>query len=204
MHILVFGASGQSGHIFTQAALNKGFQVTAFVRSKDKLAITHPALTVIEGDATVKTQVSAAITTQDAVVSCLGGSGLNDVSSIQNMTRNIVEAMQEKGVKRLVQMSSAGVHNELEGFFGKIVGFMLRHVLKDHRAAFEILQKSTLDYTLIRPMGLTDTACTGVYRTTETGIPKGGRQIARADVAHLMLQVLEEKHGIRKSIAIAY
>lgn len=52
MNILIFGASGKTGHELVNQALAQGHQVTSFVRTPPKLKITHDNLKVIRGDVT--------------------------------------------------------------------------------------------------------------------------------------------------------
>ena len=50
MKILVFGATGKTGKLVVQQALENGFEVTAFVRDPVKMMITHHKLTIAKGD----------------------------------------------------------------------------------------------------------------------------------------------------------
>ncbi|WP_411747083.1 NAD(P)-dependent oxidoreductase, partial [Psychrobacillus psychrotolerans] len=72
MNIIVFGANGGVGKHFTKLALDKGHEVTAFVRSPSKLELVHERLTIIQGDAFDKAAVKEAIAGKEAVISCLG------------------------------------------------------------------------------------------------------------------------------------
>jgi len=74
MKIIVFGATGGVGRHVVKQALEKGFEVTAFVRNPSKLEVEHDKLHIIQGDAFNKEEVSAAIDGHDAVISCLGSS----------------------------------------------------------------------------------------------------------------------------------
>jgi putative NADH-flavin reductase len=61
-----------------------------------------------------------------------------------------------------------------------------------------------VDWTVVRPPRLTDKALTGAYRTAHGQNLRGGFLISRADVAHLMLRVLEQPQTIRQAIGVAY
>ena len=52
MNLTILGAAGRTGRILVEQALAAGHTVRALVRTPSKLAITHPALEIIEGDAT--------------------------------------------------------------------------------------------------------------------------------------------------------
>ena len=50
MNILIFGASGRTGHELVKQALAKDILVTAFVRKMDKLTIAHANLKIVQGE----------------------------------------------------------------------------------------------------------------------------------------------------------
>ena len=204
-HVIVFGASGGTGKQFVKQALEAGYSVTAFVRNPAKLdGLTHDHLKITVGDATDVQAVAEAIAGHDVVVSCLGGKGLGKSTVLTTMTDAIVQGMKQHGLDRILYVASAGVHKEVPGFFGSLVQFMLRNVLVDHQGAIERMKDAGLSYTIARPLQLTDGPFTGVYRTAEQGVPRGGSRISRADVAHFLLERLKEEGTKSESVGLAY
>jgi uncharacterized protein YbjT (DUF2867 family) len=67
----------------------------------------------------------------------------------------------------------------------------------------DVLAGSGLDWTVVRPPQLTDMPFTGRYRTAYGQNIRGGWSVSRADVAHLMLRVLEQPETIKQTIGIA-
>lgn len=204
MKLIIFGATGGVGQSLVKQALAKGHQVTAFVRTPSKLETKHNNLSVIQGDAFNPTDVSAAIAGHDAVISCLGSNkGMKQSTELQEMTQHIVQGMQEQHVDRIVYTASAGVHNELTGITGKLMMVLLKNPLIDHRAAVEAIKQANLNYTIVRPMGLTDKDFTGVYRESTSTTPSKSSTIPRADVAHFILKALEDSSYDKTSIGLA-
>lgn len=204
MKIIVFGATGGVGQSVVKQAVEDGFEVTAFVRNPAKLEVEHEKLYIVQGDADHQAEVSAAISGHDAVVSCLGSNqGLKKSTDLERMTKNIVTGMQEHGVSRIVYTASAGVHHELSGISGKLIMILLKNILVDHRAAIEYITAHGLNYTIVRPMGLTNRPFTGVYREATTGVPSRSSSIPRADVAHFILKALKDSRYANTSIAIS-
>jgi len=204
MRLVVFGATGGIGREFVKQALERGHEVTAFVRSPQKLELAHERLRFVVGDAMNREQAAAAIARQDAVVSCLGNPGLGKSTAMNDMTGHLVEGMKEQGVKRIVYVASAGIENELSGIIGKLAGLALRHVLADHRRAVKEIKAAGLDWTIARPLQLTNGPLTGNYRQTSQGVPAGGSRISRADVAHFLVNALENPVSLNSSIGLAY
>lgn len=204
MKIIVFGASGRLGQHVVKQALEKGYEVTAFVRTPSKLEVNHENLQIVQGDAFNKEAVSKAIKGHDAVVSCLASSnGMKASTELEEMTKNIVDGMKEQNVNRIIYTASAGIYGEIPGISGKMVMKMLKHALKDHRNAVDYITANNLNYTIVRPMGLSNDELTGVYRETREGVPEKGRTIPRADVAHFIVKALSDKQYENSSVAIA-
>lgn len=204
MKIIVFGATGGVGQSVVKQAVERGFEVTAFVRTPAKLKVAHDNLTVVEGDAFNPGEVSAAIAGHDAVVSCLASNqGMNKSTDLQEMVKNITAGMQKYGVKRIVYTASAGIDKELPGISGKLMMRVLKNALIDHRAAVDIIEAHGLNYTIVRPMGLTNDSFTGEYRESLTAVPEKSKTIPRADVAHFILKALIDAQYENTSIGIA-
>jgi len=204
MKIIVFGATCGVGRHVVKQALEKGFEVTAFVRNPSKLEVEHDKLHIIQGDAFNKEEVSAAIDGHDAVISCLGSSqGMKKSNELEEMTKNIVDGMKEHQVKRIIYTASAGIDGEIPGISGKMVMKMLKNALTDHRHAVDYIQANGLHYTIVRPMGLTNDPFTGNYREAKEGVPNNARSIPRADVAHFIVKALTDPQYENTSIAVA-
>ena len=204
MKIIVFGATGGVGQHVVKQALEKGFEVTAFVRTPSKIEIVHDQLHILQGDAFNKEEVAAAIAGHDAVVSCLGSSqGMKKSTELEEMTKNIVSEMQAQHVKRIVYTASAGINKEIPGVTGKVVMKMLKNALIDHRNAVDYIKAHGLNYTIVRPMGLTNGDLTEKYRESKTSVPDKSKSISRADVAHFIVKALSDEQYENSSVGIA-
>jgi putative NADH-flavin reductase len=203
MKIAIFGASGRTGILTVYQALDKGHQVTAFARNPASVTIQHKNIRVIQGDILEYEKVKEAVEGQDAVISTLGVESRKPTAVLSEGTKNILRAMEEARVSRFICMSSAGILGNDSGFlFGKIImPLFLREVFKDKIRQMEIIQKSTLEWVIIRPSGLTDAPKTGKYKVT-MGSPASWK-IPRADVADFMLKLTTDKQYDRQMPAIA-
>lgn len=204
MNIIIFGASGKTGKIVVENALQQKYNVTAFVRDSSKLSISDENLTIIEGDAANQEAVAKAIEGQNIVISCLGANnGLGKTTVLHEMTINIVAGMKAHHVQQIIYVASAGIDKEIPGLSGKLMMKMLGNVLKDHRNAVQIIKENIPHYTIVRPLGLNDQPFTGSYRETATGIPEKGRRISRADVADFIIRAITDSAYKNQSISIA-
>lgn len=204
MKIIVFGASGGVGKQFIQQALSAKHEVTAFVRDAAKLSLQHPLLTIVQGDGLDEQAVINAISGHDAVICTVGSRGMGATTLMSDILRHIIAGMEKANVNRIAYVASAGIHKELTGFIGGLAGLLLKNVLADHHRAYELLKNSGLNWTVARPMSLTNSELTGIYRETLTGIPSKGQKISRADVAHFLLKVITENTHSQQSVGLAY
>jgi putative NADH-flavin reductase len=209
MRLLLFGATGGTGRELLHQALATGHNVTAFARNPDRLAdVNHDNLTIVRGDVTDPAAVASAIAGHEAVLSTIGA-GAARTTLREVGTRNIVDAMQSAGVKRLISLSSLGVGDSRAnlGFFTRyiIVGLILRHAFADHQRQEAVIHQSTLDWTIVRPPHLKDGPRTGDYRhgfaPTDHNI-KGW--ISRADVTDFMLRQLADPAYVHQTPGLSY
>ena len=109
MKLVIFGSTGGTGLQVVAQALEQGHDVTAFVRSPEKLTQKHEKLQVVKGDVLDLASVERAIQGQDAVL-CTLGLPAKDKSNLRAKgTKNIIRAMEKTGVKRFSGQSSDGV-----------------------------------------------------------------------------------------------
>jgi putative NADH-flavin reductase len=203
MKVLVFGASGSTGHNLVSQALEKGHHVRAFVRDPSKLKIEHKNLNAFQGDVSNYKQVEDAVNDQDAVISALGASTpLKRNFILIKGIENIVEAMTKFHVERLVYQSFLGVkenRKELGFLLDRIVPILLKSAIQDHEVKENIITSSKLQWTIVRCPTLTNGPHTGKYIHGEriqsaSFLPS----LSRADVADFMLKELQEKKYIEK------
>lgn len=204
MNIIVFGATGQTGQLVVKRLLEDNHSVTAFVRNLEKLKTVDDNLKVIKGSVLNSEEVSEAMKNQEAVVSCLGGNDNDKTTAITDMTKIIVDSMKKNHMKRIVAISSAGIHNEFSFITNLIVKMFYKHVINDHKLAAQIIMSNDLDYTLARPLSLTEGELTKHYRKTPIGVPKGGKDISRQDLAHFLVDVIENDDHKNETVGLAY
>ena len=92
----------------------------------------------------------------------------------------------------------------MRNLLGPLVKTALHERYADLALMEDVLRDSGLDWSAIRPPRLTNGPPTGTYRTAYGQNIRRGILVSRADVAHLMLRVLEQPETIKQSIGIAY
>lgn len=204
--ILILGATGGTGRELVKQSLTAGHHVTAFVRNPAKLP--PGPVEAVTGDILRDTaSLDKAIGGQDAVLSSLGvGSSFNPAGLIANATPALLAAMQRAGVRRLIFTSAFGVGPtwpDTPLLPRLVMRTLLRAIYADKAAGEAAVVQSELDWTLVYPAGLTNNARTNRARVGEHLSLRGFPTVSRADVAAVILRLLEDAGSIRKSLLVA-
>jgi uncharacterized protein YbjT (DUF2867 family) len=201
--ICVIGASRGSGRAVVQALLARGGQVVALSRSPAAAGQGDARLISLVGDVLDPSVVRSAISGCDAVVVTLGISdhpiavrlGISrvpiDVRS--RGTANVIAAMQECGVRRLIVQTTYGI-GESRGrlSLGWRIAFavLLAPQIRDHERQEAMVRGSGVDWTLIQPVGLVDaTIARPVFASTAAEVRS--MKVARAQVADVICEAID-------------
>jgi len=210
MKILIIGATGGTGRELVRQALEQGHIVTALVRNPRRLAMRHERLTVVEGNVLDAGAVDRAVQGQDAVLSALGHKRwIIPSSTLSRGTQNIVHAMKQHGVRRIVCETSLGVGDSV-GRLGLyytlfVIPFIVLFYFLDKGKQETIIRQSGLDWIIVRPAKLTNGRRRGTYRHgPDVGSYILTRSISRADTAEFMLRQLTENTYLHKSPGVAF
>jgi len=205
MKIAVFGATGGTGYQVVEQALRAGNQLVALVRNPSRFGLASPDLTVVQGNVLDAARVEETLAGADAVVVSLGNTANNPDHIVSQGTQVIVEAMQKLGrPTRIVVVSSLGVgesKDQVPFAFKMLMKTALKKPMEDKERQEALVKASGLDWTIVRPGGLTDGPATGSYKSgLDPRITAG--QVTRADVAAFVLQQLTNDTYLRKAPAI--
>lgn len=207
MNVLIFGATGATGQQIVRQALSRGHRVSAFVRRPE--ALGNDQVQIVIGDILRdKSRIGAALHGQDLVISALGrGKSLRPDHLISRSMEAIVPQMQQAGVRRMILMSAFGVGESLRDaplFPAMMFRTLLRGIFADKKSAEEKLRASSLDWTIVHPVLLTNGPVTGRYRAGERLKLHGVPRISRADVAHFILTEAQAGAFVRKAVVVSY
>jgi putative NADH-flavin reductase len=193
----VLGATGKTGGALVAQAVARGHSVTTFGRSPfavDAHGTVHPVV----GDPMRDAALSAALPGHDAVLSALGSRGLGATSVLADSSRATIAAMNTVGIRRLVILSSALLDANI-GLMPRFAALtLLRHHSSDQRAMERLVAASNLDWTVLRPPRMTDSAPAGASEVLAAEPPHAkGTRIRKEEVARVMLDVVESGSYVR-------
>ena len=107
-----------------------------------------------------------------------------------------IAAMHATRLKRLIFVSSMGI-------YGEVPGESYRSVLDPYRDSAEIMERSDLDYTILRP-GWFTRAPEGACRITQKGEPFIGHDVSLDSLSAFIAQIaIEPDQYVRCSIGVS-
>lgn len=206
MKLLILGATGPTGRLVAERALECGDTVTVLVRRPDALGPLTSQVDVVVGDATSSGDLAAAMAGQDAVISALGrGTSIRADDLFTDAATALIHASGYAQVTRVVWMSSFGV-GQTYASANLMQKIMYRTFLRDIYANKDIAEQkiraSGLEWTLVYPTALTNGPARGDYRMGERlDMPLAAR-ISRADVADFMHKAAHSPEWMRRDAVI--
>lgn len=198
MNVIIFGATGGIGKWAVKHALQSGHHVTAYVRNAQKITETNQNLTVIQGDIHDQQEMTKALSGQDAVVWCVGIPMKRSYQKMESLEghKALIKAMEANQVKRLVDWGTPSVQFKQDKKSlitvvpGIMAGLLFPQAKKEMLAIANVLQKSDLDWTLVRFMAPKNTRYTGNVKVS-FGDTKINFSISREDIGAFMIKMLD-------------
>lgn len=141
MNIAILGATGRFGRLFIAKLLSiPNYQITAISKTAENIYENSHRVTAKSIDATNEKDLKKTLENQDFVFCAV--SGPDQVA----IARNLVEL----NVKRLIFMSVVGIYNELSQGNGDEFNLDNEADQRIHRNAVDIIENSSIDYTIFR------------------------------------------------------
>ncbi|WEE35624.1 NAD(P)H-binding protein [Lactiplantibacillus paraplantarum] len=189
MNILVLGANGQIARLVEEQLLKSAdrFNLKLYLRNKARLNeyADNAHVELIEGD----------INNVQALKDAMKNIDLVFVATVDNkngntLTKGVISAMKQAGVKRVLAANSIGIYNEEPNQkFADWNQDMLRPYIPAMRTSDELYQASGLDYTTLRFAWLNDHDEIN-YSVTNRGEKFAGGSGSRKSMADLVVKIV--------------
>ena len=231
--ILVVGATGKVGQLVVKQLSLSGQSVRALARDPDSdTAAALASLTgvdVVQGDVLDRAAMESAVTGCSVVISVSCDSmksSLEDLIGVpppifrtdlafdqahpQQVNYvglvNTIGAMQGAGLSRIVRLTGLSCSFSAFNPFVMLIGCgLLSMSTAWHSRSENLLRESTLDYTILRPGGLSDDARgTNTLSAASRTLPLAQGRIGRADLAALAIEAACGKGGKRATVACGW
>lgn len=185
--IIILGANGQIARIVRQRLLKEtDAQITLYLRNAKRISdVNEQRENIIEGDVNDYAKLREAISDHDIVYANLGG-------QFEPMVKNIVHAMDEDDVNRLIHVTGLGLYHEVPGEFGEWVEETIgSEIMDDTRRAAKVIEDSNINYTIIRAAYMNNDDEID-YELTQKGEPFKGTIISRKSIADYIVRLIND------------
>ena len=184
--VIILGAGGNiAKHVIDILVNNEDINLTLYLRTPARLKNKDVSkCRIIEGNVLDFKQLKEAVKGQDIVYANLAG-------DLEAMAKNIVKAMDETKVKRLIFICSIGIYD-----------IPLKPVLKPYRKAADVIEASDLEYTILRPTWYTNENEID-YEITRKGEPEKGSVISQKSLGTFITRIVEfPENYVRENLGI--
>jgi len=208
--LVIIGATSGIGKLCMETALEGGHAVRAFARSADKLD-EKPGLERMAGNALNAEDVARALDGAGAVILALGikerpAMLWEEETLFSRSTEVLLPQMEKAQVTRLVAVTGFGA-----GRSGKAMsklerlghGAILGRVYADKSRQEDLIMHSGLDWTIARPVILTNRPASGRLRVLDDPETWRNGIVSRADVARYLVDAVAEGLNIRQDVVLA-
>lgn len=208
MQVTVFGASGKVGQRVVKILLAQNYSVIAFIHQHNPFE-PHQKLRFVRGDIHISSNVSHAVTGSQAVISTLGSWGTKEKDIVSTGIINIIQAAEGHNTLRVVCLTGAdalasGDHSNLLQRMQRLLIYRspARKILVDGEQQINVLQKSKLQWTVLRSPIMTNAGSVNQYVISNKR-PSVLATINRDSVALALVELLHDQHFINKAPYIA-
>ncbi len=194
--VVIFGAAGHTGKYLTRKMRSiSDIELTVFVRNPQKLeGMDLCGVNIIQGDALKPGDVKRAMDGQDVLLCSLDG-------NVLPMAKNIVAALAETSVKRIIWITGMGIHREIKGSHGIMLN-QLAKKMPEYITAADTIAASSAVTTLLRCPGIRD-GSGETYRLTREGEKPACWTVDRAAIAQCMADMIADARlGANESLGI--
>lgn len=187
-NVLIVGANGTTGKIIVDLIRHdEKLRPFAMVREKEQQKqFEDKGVETVLAD--LEKDVSEAVKGMHKVVFAAGSGGnTSEEKTIlvdQEGAKKIIDASKKEGIRKFVMLSA--IKADEPDSHPKLSKYLQAKLNAD-----KYLQSSGLNYTIVRPGTLTDDEATGMIKKEEK-LDEGGK-ITRADVAQVLLYVLQDE-----------
>ncbi len=192
--IALLGSTGKAGKYILGQLLDKNYPVNALIRAPESYACSHPLLTVVKGDIRDPLVAGTLLAGCDVVISAIGQ--IKDEPLVSSLAAShILKAMTELSVRRYIFLAGITIDVPGDNKSPRILeatnwmkdNFPL--VVADKQRAFEMVNESSTDWTMIRLPFIEQTETRFGYVVDLTDC--SGDRIGTTDLADFILEQLD-------------
>jgi putative NADH-flavin reductase len=209
MKIAILGSTGFVGKVLLEKALEKGYQVKTLVRNPEKLSMYKKRVEFIQGDVFQTDKLEETVRGTEVVFSTVPPEGkTKEPEKYAKVMEDMVAVLERNAIKRLIHIGGAahdgGVNENWtlgRWFLRLFLNLVWKTGLVAKQLEWEVLKKSYIDWTLVRPPRITKGEPTGNLLADEKNLAR--IQVNVEDLANFMLEQMTSETWIKKAPLVA-
>jgi len=209
MNIAILGSTGFVGKVLLEKALEKGHQVKTLVRDPEKLGAYRERVEYVSGNASQADKLEKTVVGADVVVSTLPPiENGKDPEKSAKVMEDLVAILERNSIKRFIHLGGAvhgGGTNENWTLGRRLLKVWLNIICKPvliaKQSEWEVLRRSNLDWTLVRPPRIMKEKPVGYLAADEKNLPSV--QVNVEDLVDFLLTQIDSQKWIEKAPLVA-
>ena len=209
MKIAILGSTGFVGKVLLEKALANGHQIKTLVRDPEKLGVNKERVEYVSGDVSQSDKLEKTVVGADVVVSTLPPiENGKDPDKSAKVMEDLVAILEKNGIKRFIHLGGAvhgGGTNENWTLGRRLLKMYLNIVCKPiliaKQSEWEVLRRSNLDWTLVRPPRIMKEKPVGQLAADEKNL--ASVQVNVEDLVDFLLTQIDSQEWIEKAPLVA-
>jgi putative NADH-flavin reductase len=214
--ILILGSTGRTGKYLLAEALARGFEVNVLVRDAKKITNLSEKLRIFEGNPSNKEDLAKALRGCTHVLSALNISRNSDFpwaglrtpkDFLEKTIQNLIDLSKTNSLENVMVISAWGVaetKQDIPFWFRWMIDFTnVKYGYIGHEDQERLLKSSDLNWTIVRPVILTNSKIIKPVLVSLNNYPKPNYLISRINVANFMGDILEKSLYIKQTPTIS-
>lgn len=216
MKVLLLGATGRTGRLIMDTLLKDQYSVRILVREKSKVRRQSDRLEIMVGDTVSASDLTEAAMGCGVIITALNISRNSDfpwsklrtpVRFLSDTMLNILQTAALLNIDRVIVCSAWGVHEtrkDVPWWFRWLIDHSnIGPAYADHENQEKLLVSSNLNYTIIRPVALTNLRTTASLIVTKNNQPEPNLIISRKAVARFIVSQLSDEQYYKSIVTIS-
>jgi putative NADH-flavin reductase len=216
MTTLLLGATGRTGTHVLMELLKEGHTVHVIIRDRTKVLPKLDKVVIFEGDITNPNVLHEALLTCEYIVSVLNVSRKSDFpwsklrtpkTFLSDTMQFVLKAANPNIIKKIIICSAWGT-NETKSdipiwFRWLIENSNIGPAYKDHERQEDLLKESKFNFTVVRPVGLTNSNKNQIILETQNYNPNLKLTISRKSLAKFIVRQISNTLYSRQAVTIS-
>lgn len=210
--IAVFGGTGYVGSRLCELLLERNYQVRMLIRDTGKSPeyLQKDRVEVVEGELPDYEAIRQCLEGVDAVLVATGqrGRSKQEMQTLVEGNRNIIKAMEDIGVDRLIKISGTSVllPGEAAPLMRRLLDVAFRVLLSNPTRCKYLEQEdilaSNLNWVMVRPPAIVPKPVKGQFQVDDNR--HLGMKVYRDDLCNFMIDQVESDQWLKKCPVVGY